>query len=107
MTAIRYDRERLVDVLVHHWPTQNNGCLCGWAELGRSHPEHVATVYEQAVTEAAPTELVLREGDATCWFCIGQACAKCGPNPDPPCDHDVIDRHGEQECDDLVPRAIT
>lgn len=47
--AIRYDRERLVDVLVHHWPNKNNGCSCGWSVLGASFPEHVADVYEIVV----------------------------------------------------------
>lgn len=42
-----YDRAVLVNVLVYHWRTKNSGC--GWAELGKSHPEHVADVYEQSV----------------------------------------------------------
>lgn len=46
---VPYDRAVLVDVLVHHWPTSTSGCGCGWRELGASHPEHVADVYEQSV----------------------------------------------------------
>lgn len=46
---IIYDREVLVDVLVYHWATNTSGCGCGWAELGKSHPEHVANVYEESM----------------------------------------------------------
>ncbi len=45
-----YDREVLVDVLVYHGRNGIKGCRCVWADLGRSHPEHVADVYEQRVT---------------------------------------------------------
>ena len=45
-----YDREVLVAVLVYHYRKDHASCGCGWAELGRSHPEHVATVYEESVT---------------------------------------------------------
>lgn len=41
-----YDRQVLVDVLIYHQPTSVSGCICGWAVLGASHPEHVADVYE-------------------------------------------------------------
>jgi hypothetical protein len=44
-----YDREILVEILVYHYRTDNSGCGCGWAELGKSHPEHVADVYEASV----------------------------------------------------------
>lgn len=44
-----YVRSVLVEVLVYHYRTDTSGCGCGWAELGRSHPEHVADVYEMAV----------------------------------------------------------
>ena len=44
-----YDRKVLVDVLVYHWRTNTSGCGCGWSELGHSHPEHVADVYEASV----------------------------------------------------------
>lgn len=44
---IKYDRNVLVEILVYHWQTNTSGCGCGWAELGKSHPEHVADVYEE------------------------------------------------------------
>lgn len=47
--GIPYDREVLVEVLVYHNRRDIKGCMCGWSELGHSHPEHVATVYEQVV----------------------------------------------------------
>ena len=47
--TLPYDRAVLVDCLVYHWRTQTSGCGCGWAELGKSHAEHVATVYEESV----------------------------------------------------------
>ncbi len=46
---VAYDRDVLVEVLVYHWPTETSGCWCGWAELGRSFPGHVADVYEASV----------------------------------------------------------
>lgn len=52
--GVGYDRRVLVEVLVYHWPTKNNGCWCGWGELGRLFPEHVADVYEMSM--AARTE---------------------------------------------------
>jgi hypothetical protein len=45
-----YDRDVLVSVLVYHYRRNDSSCGCGWAELGRSHPEHVANVYEASVT---------------------------------------------------------
>lgn len=48
-----YDREVLVTVLVYHQHTNTSGCICGWAVLGASHPEHVADVYEQSVAAVA------------------------------------------------------
>jgi hypothetical protein len=49
MDEIPYNREVLVEVLVYHAHTNSSGCFCGWAELGKSHPEHVADVYEQSM----------------------------------------------------------
>jgi hypothetical protein len=46
---VPYDRDVLVSVLVYHYRHDIKGCGCGWSELGRSHPEHVATVYEESV----------------------------------------------------------
>lgn len=48
-----YDRQILVEVLVYHYRRGIEGCGCGWAELGRSWPEHVATVYEESVRARA------------------------------------------------------
>ena len=48
-TPLGYDREVLVEVLVYHQATSTSGCHCGWAELGKSHADHVADVYEQSM----------------------------------------------------------
>lgn len=34
--------ERVAEVLVKHQRQNASSCLCGWAELGHSHPEHQA-----------------------------------------------------------------
>lgn len=47
--AIAYERATLVDVLVYHYRKDASSCGCWWSELGRSHPEHVASVYEARV----------------------------------------------------------
>lgn len=44
----RLMRQLAVAVLVAHQRRDDESCLCGWAELGRSHPEHVVTVLEAA-----------------------------------------------------------
>lgn len=44
-----HDHDLLVEVLVYHWRTSTSACGCGWSELGRSHAEHVAQVYEQSL----------------------------------------------------------
>jgi hypothetical protein len=44
-----YNRHVLIEILIHHWRTNISACSCGWAELGGSHPGHVADVYEEAV----------------------------------------------------------
>jgi hypothetical protein len=51
---IPYDRAVLVEVIVYHGRTSIKGCHCGWAEPGKSHAEHVATVYEQTMRELQP-----------------------------------------------------
>lgn len=43
------EREVLVPVLVYHQRMDDTGCACGWRELGESHAEHIADVYEMAV----------------------------------------------------------
>ncbi len=35
-------------LLVEHARYDIRGCHCGWAELGQSHPEHVATELDAA-----------------------------------------------------------
>lgn len=50
-----YDRAVLVQVLVYHQRKNIEGCWCGWSELGRSHAEHVADVYEASVRALAGT----------------------------------------------------
>jgi hypothetical protein len=57
-----YDREVLVNVLVYHTRNGIQGCRCGWAELGRSWPEHVADVYEESVRVLAAPDTT-PEGD--------------------------------------------
>lgn len=44
-----YDRRVLVEVLIYHWRKDIRYCGCGWGELGLSHAEHIADVYEQSV----------------------------------------------------------
>jgi len=44
-----YRRPLLLEVLIYHQPMKDNSCLCGWAVLGASHPEHVLDVYEIAI----------------------------------------------------------
>ena len=36
------------DVLMTHQRRDSSSCLCGWSDLGKSHPEHVAAALEQA-----------------------------------------------------------
>ncbi len=47
--TVPYDRAVLVEVVIYHWRRDIRGCGCGWAELGRSFAEHIATVYEESV----------------------------------------------------------
>lgn len=60
MAQVLYNREILVEVLIYHWPTNMNGCHCGWSELGKSFTAHVADVYEGSVTARYVT---LKEGN--------------------------------------------
>lgn len=48
-----YSRDVLVNTVIYHGRTDIKGCHCGWAELGKSHAEHVANVYEQSAREHA------------------------------------------------------
>ncbi len=47
--TLPFVREVMISVLVYHQPTNTSGCLCGWGELGRSHPEHVVEIYEMSI----------------------------------------------------------
>lgn len=50
-----YRRDLLVHVLVYHYRVApGKGCGCGWDELGRSWPDHVADVYEALVAAERP-----------------------------------------------------
>jgi len=55
---VPYRRDVLIEVIVYHQRRDIVGCACGWAVLGASHPEHVATVYEESVRhrEAGSTD---------------------------------------------------
>ena len=45
-------------VLVAHQRRDIGSCLCGWAQLGKSHPRHqVAMLREAGVLAAEPTAL--------------------------------------------------
>jgi hypothetical protein len=44
---MEYNRDKLIQVLIYHYRANIGSCGCGWAELGKSHPEHVANVYEE------------------------------------------------------------
>lgn len=46
---IPYDRDILIEVLIYHYREDIGHCGCGWGELGRSHPAHVADIYEESV----------------------------------------------------------
>lgn len=46
---MNYDREVLVDILLHHRPTESSACQCGGVPLGHSWPEHIADVYENTI----------------------------------------------------------
>lgn len=49
-----YNREILVAVLVYHQRLDIGRCGCGWNELGASHAEHVADIYEDTIRLEAP-----------------------------------------------------
>jgi hypothetical protein len=41
-------RQLAIDVLVAHQRKNSQYCLCGWGELGMSHPAHVAAILDVA-----------------------------------------------------------
>jgi hypothetical protein len=44
-----FSRQMLVAVLIEHQRHDPARCLCGWDQIGRSHAEHVADIYEAAM----------------------------------------------------------
>jgi hypothetical protein len=44
-------RAILREVLVAHQHRMDSSCICGWAELGLMHPNHVIEEFEKALTE--------------------------------------------------------
>lgn len=68
---VLYDREMLTTVLVGHQRQSAQFCLCGWGELGKSHAEHVADVYERAAVAGLATERdEAREALRTLFFAV-------------------------------------
>lgn len=60
LTRLAADRqlapaERATALLTGHQRTVAGGCVCGWAELGKSHPGHQADVLVRANLLANPT----------------------------------------------------
>jgi hypothetical protein len=56
---LTHRRDVLVSTLIYHYRKNSESCGCGWGELGHSHPEHVADVYEmslRAFDQASPSE---------------------------------------------------
>lgn len=47
--VIPYDREVLKQIVIYHYKRDIKGCVCGWAELGRCHSDHIADLYEESV----------------------------------------------------------
>ncbi len=67
-----YNRDVMTAVLVAHQRHRSDACLCGWAELGKSHAEHVATEYEKFIDTVATITTIIaipahivEQGDAT------------------------------------------
>ena len=60
------DRPNALEVLAHHWPKPLASCLCGWAELGKSHSGHQVEMLRAAVgaTEGQPV-VILGDGTLT------------------------------------------
>lgn len=59
---------RTAEVLIEHARTSIKGCHCGWAELGKSHTEHVAHALAAAGLLPAEAEWAVerkefRDGD--------------------------------------------
>lgn len=48
MPANDHQLKAAEDILIAHQRMDHSGCLCGWGELGRSHPGHQAAMLAQA-----------------------------------------------------------
>lgn len=46
-----YSRALLVEALVFHQRMDIGSCRCGWADLGKSHAEHIANIYEERLRQ--------------------------------------------------------
>lgn len=68
MDNIPYDRKLLENVLVYHYRNDNRSCGCGWAELGKSYPQHVATIYEESISVMALRSPYHSNGLCWCGF---------------------------------------
>jgi len=44
--------EQIADALTAHQRQNSSSCLCGWAELGKSHPAHQAAVLAPLIAAA-------------------------------------------------------
>jgi hypothetical protein len=58
------DRPKLVDVLIAHQRRDSESCICGWAELGKSHSRHQEAMVRAAVGATEGQQVVLL-GDGT------------------------------------------
>lgn len=58
--ALAYRRDALVEVLLHHRPTQSSACRCGGVRLGQSWPDHLADVYQEMLVNAELDEVAER-----------------------------------------------
>jgi hypothetical protein len=52
-------------ILVAHQRRDFGSCLCGWSELGKSHPAHQVRMLVEAGTLAADGAAAQVEGDTT------------------------------------------
>jgi len=52
--------EELLPVLVAH-QRHRGGCLCGWNELGRSHPAHIIAVWQDVARGSGGDEMATHD----------------------------------------------
>lgn len=72
-------------VLTAHQRYTSDGCLCGWAELGRSHADHVAEVLDAAGALRGSPDPFVHDPPSEGWM----TCHQCGQTyrPDDPDTH--------------------